>query len=131
MRWLGFLAVLLRLSVCLAGQATPPTFNKEVVRIFQTNCQSCHHPGDIAPFSLMDYQSARPWARSIQQYVVQRQMPPWKPAQGGNIFRGARVMRQQDIDTISARVDPRPPQANSTALPRPLPFNRPCAPAQP
>jgi hypothetical protein len=27
-----------------------PTFSKEVSRIFQKNCQTCHHPGDIAPF---------------------------------------------------------------------------------
>ena len=32
-----------------------PTFNKEVVRIFQSSCQSCHHPGDIGPFSLMTH----------------------------------------------------------------------------
>jgi len=35
-----------------------PTFNREVVRILQQNCQSCHHPDDIAPFSLMTYGDA-------------------------------------------------------------------------
>src|SRR5215213_8385245 len=39
-----------------------PTFSKEVVRIFQDRCQSCHHPNDIAPFSLMSYNDAKPYA---------------------------------------------------------------------
>ena len=47
------------------------TFNNQVVRIFQAKCQVCHHPGDIAPFSLMTYAEARPWARAIQEKVVQ------------------------------------------------------------
>ena len=35
------------------------TFNNQVVRIFQAKCQVCHHPGDIAPFSLMTYAEDR------------------------------------------------------------------------
>ena len=54
------------------------TFNNQVVRIFQAKCQVCHHPGDIAPFSLMTYAEARPWARAIQEKVVLREMPPWE-----------------------------------------------------
>ena len=27
--------------------------------------------------SLMTYQEVRPWAKSIKQRVVERQMPPW------------------------------------------------------
>src|SRR5262245_17682493 len=47
--------------------AATPTFSKEVVRVFQKNCQTCHHPGDIAPFSLMTYKDARPWAVAIRE----------------------------------------------------------------
>ncbi|MDP9360947.1 MAG: hypothetical protein M3P29_05780, partial [Acidobacteriota bacterium] len=42
-----------------------PTFSNEVVRVFQNRCQSCHHPGDIAPFSLMTYADAAPHADAI------------------------------------------------------------------
>src|SRR6266540_593339 len=66
----------------VAHPTTGPTFSKEVVRIFQDNCQKCHHPGDIAPFSLMDYASARPYAAQIKLMTQTHQMPPWKPTAG-------------------------------------------------
>ena len=31
----------------------PPTFSNEVVRILQTRGQTCHRPGEHAPFSLL------------------------------------------------------------------------------
>ena len=139
------LATVLVLAAGLSTQTsaqTTPTFNKEVVRIFQNSCQNCHHPGDIAPFSLMDYQSARPWAASIKQYVLQKTMPPWKPTQGGNVFAGARILSQQDINTISAWVDAGAPQCtanlsqqlcdpNDPDLPAPLVFSSNWALGQP
>ena len=51
-----------------------PTFSKEVVRIFQANCQTCHHPGDIAPFSLMTYADVAPWASDIKLMTRTRQI---------------------------------------------------------
>ena len=99
-----------------------PTFNKEVVRIFQQNCQSCHHPGDIAPFSLMTYESAKPWASAIRLMTTTRRMPPWKPASGCGEFADARVMSQADIDTISAWVDAGAPEGNAADLPAPIDF---------
>jgi uncharacterized protein (TIGR03437 family) len=111
----------------LAGSANTawaqPTFNKEIVRIFQANCQSCHHPGDIGGFSLMDYASTRPWARDIQQQVLLKAMPPWKPSQGSDVFLGARILAQQDIDTINAWVSAGAPEGDPADLPAPLQFN--------
>lgn len=99
-----------------------PTFNKEVVRIFQKNCQTCHHPGDIAPFSLMEYQQARPWAKAIREAVLIRKMPPWKPMPGCGEFRDARALSQEDINTIVAWVDGGSPEGVAADLPAPLVF---------
>ena len=57
--------------------ASPVTFSKDVAPILQKSCQNCHHPGAIAPMSLLTYQDVRPWARSIKQKVASREMPPW------------------------------------------------------
>src|SRR6186713_3467762 len=57
--------------------ANAPTFTKDVAPIFQAKCQECHQPSSIAPMSLITYQDARPWARSIKERVAARQMPPW------------------------------------------------------
>jgi uncharacterized protein (TIGR03437 family) len=108
---------------CAAAQTPTPTFNREIVRIFQANCQSCHHPGDIAPMSFMDYASTRPWARSIQEQVLTKQMPPWKPSQGADVFRGARLLSQADIDTINAWVNAGAPQGDPADLPPLLTFD--------
>ena len=53
------------------------TFSKDVAPILERSCQNCHRPGSIAPMSLLTYKDARPWARSIKEKVVRRQMPPW------------------------------------------------------
>ena len=53
------------------------TFTKDVAPILQRSCQACHRTGSIAPMSLLTYEEARPWARSIREKVVTRGMPPW------------------------------------------------------
>src|SRR5712691_2564712 len=85
----------------IAHPVTGPTFSKEVVRIFQDNCQSCHHPGDIAPFSLMDYAGAKPYASQIKLMTQTHQMPPWKPTAGCGEFVDVRGISQDAIDTIA------------------------------
>src|SRR6185295_11552859 len=76
----------------VAPVVTGPTFSKEVVRIFQANCQTCHHPGDIAPFSLMTYEDAKAHAFEIKANTSARIMPPWKPVRGCGQFNAPRVL---------------------------------------
>src|SRR5438094_8133858 len=52
------------------------TFTKDVAPILQRSCQACHRPGMMAPMSLLTYQDARPWSRSIKAKVASREMPP-------------------------------------------------------
>lgn len=94
-----------------------PTFSKEVVRIFQDRCQSCHHPGDIAPFSLMTYADAAAHADAIKFMTKTRQMPPWKATPACGDFADARVLSQDEIDVISRWVDNGAPQGNPADLP--------------
>src|SRR5687768_1916606 len=54
-----------------------PTFSKDVAPILYKNCVSCHRPGEMAPMSLMTYELARPFARSIRTRVELGSMPPW------------------------------------------------------
>ncbi|MFN7826779.1 MAG: hypothetical protein ACK5RR_02310 [Acidobacteriota bacterium] len=104
------------------GGAGNPTFNNEVVRIFQRSCQSCHHPGDIAPFSLMTWKEARPWAAAIREQVALKQMPPWKPAADCGDFADARGLTPAEIATIVDWVDAGAPEGSPVDLPPPLEF---------
>jgi mono/diheme cytochrome c family protein len=54
------------------------TYSRDVAPILYKHCIACHHPGDIAPMSLLTYKDARPWAAAIRQAVITRKMPPWK-----------------------------------------------------
>ena len=99
------------------------TFSKDVAPVFQAKCQSCHEPGSIAPMSLMTYQEARPWAKSIRARVATRQMPPWHidKSVGVQKFKNDMSLTDQQIDTILAWVDQGAIEGNPADLPAPRP----------
>ena len=90
-----------------SAQQKQVTFNKDVAPIFQAKCQSCHEPGSIGPMSLVNYQDARPWARSIKQRVESRQMPPWHidRSVGVTHFKNDMSLTDAQVATIVAWVD--------------------------
>src|SRR5262245_58388230 len=95
------------------------TFYKDVLPIFQKNCQSCHRSGQIGPFSLMSYQEARPWAKAIKAAVVGRKMPPWFADPKYGHFDNDRSMKQSEIDTIVAWTDSGATEGNPKDAPEP------------
>jgi hypothetical protein len=101
------------------------TFTKDVAPILQRNCQHCHRPGSIAPMSLLTYQDARPWARSIKQKVVAREMPPWHIDRSIGItkFKDDPSLSDADIATIAAWVDSGAPMGNPADMPQPREFS--------
>ncbi|MBP6824752.1 MAG: hypothetical protein KA368_24610, partial [Acidobacteria bacterium] len=109
-------------SKTLKRNQPTPTFNKEIVRIFQKNCQTCHHPGDIAPFSMMTYDETRPWARAIREAVALKKMPPWKPVAGCVDLKDARGLTQEEINTIVAWADGGAPEGAANDMPAPQTF---------
>jgi hypothetical protein len=98
----------------------PPTFYKEVLPILQKNCQSCHRPGQIAPFSLLTYESTRPWARSIRTKVESRQMPPWFADAHVSEFSNNPSLTDGQIETIVKWVDGGAPAGDVTDAPPPV-----------
>jgi hypothetical protein len=104
--------------------AANPTFTKDVAPIFQKACQTCHHPGTAAPMSLVSYEDARPWARSIRQRVAARDMPPWHldKTVGVREYKNDRSLRDDEIATIVKWADSGAPQGNPADMPRPLTF---------
>jgi hypothetical protein len=107
-----------------ATSSTPVTFSKDVAPILQKACQNCHHPGAIAPMSLLTYQDARPWARSIKQKVTTREMPPWYIDRhvGITSFKGDPSLTDAEIAVISRWVDQGAPAGNPADMPPPRQF---------
>jgi hypothetical protein len=114
----------------LSAQQSPPpgaasvTFTKDIAPILQKSCQNCHRPGAIAPMSLLTYQDARPWARSIKAKVIAREMPPWYIDRhiGITRFKDDPSLTDAEIATITKWVDAGAPQGSPADMPKPRVF---------
>jgi hypothetical protein len=126
----GFILVLslIPLTVFAGDNATsgakPVTFTKDIAPIFERSCQTCHHAGTSAPMSLVTYNEARPWAKSIKEAVARRDMPPWHldKTVGIRKYKNDRSLNDADIATIVKWVDSGAPQGDPADLPAPLTF---------
>ena len=107
------------------NNAKPVTFTKDIAPIFQKSCQSCHHAGTSAPMSLMTYNEARPWAKSIKEHVATRDMPPWHldKTVGIRHYKNDRSLSDAEIATVVRWVDSGAPQGDPRDMPAPLSFN--------
>src|SRR5262245_6961371 len=98
------------------------TFSKVGAPICQPTCQTCHRPGSIGPMSLLTFEDARPWVRSIRTRVASREMPPWHldKTVGIQQFINDASLTDQQIDTIVRWVDAGAPRGNPADLPPPV-----------
>jgi len=96
---------------------TPITFTREIARIFQARCWSCHRPGGSA-FSLMTYSDARPWAEAIKEEVLARSMPPWGAVKGFGDFRNDQALTPEQIEVIQSWADGGVPEGEPADLPK-------------
>jgi mono/diheme cytochrome c family protein len=107
------------LVIASAADRPAPTFSKEVAPILFKNCANCHRPGQIASaVSFLSYDTALPWAKSIKEKVLKRQMPPWPADQARSLkFRNDARLSRQDIDTLVAWVNAGAPRGKDSDLP--------------
>ena len=121
-------ALLLSLAALPAGVAAQGgpdvTFTRDIAPILQQSCQVCHRQGEMAPMSLVTYQEVRPWARSIRNKVVNREMPPWHIDKtiGIQKFKNDTSLSDDEIQTIASWVDAGAPQGDPADMPPPVQF---------
>lgn len=101
-------------------QATPATFSRDVAPILYARCTECHRPGQIGPMSLLTYDEARPWARSIRRTVSERRMPPWFADPHVGAFANDASLSDREIEIITQWADAGAPQGDPADRP-PLP----------
>src|SRR5262249_47739699 len=95
-------------AVAFARQSGPgpsprraaPTFSKDVAPIVYKNCTSCHHAGGLAPFSLVEYDSAKAQTDKIEDAVAAGYMPPWHAEGPHGVFRNDRRLSEADKQII-------------------------------
>src|ERR1700730_18197449 len=113
--------------LCLAAQSRPqepgnppPTFTKDVAPILQKHCQTCHRPGEAAPFSMLTYEQTRPWAATIKMVVKQKIMPPWYADPQYGHFANERSLSADEIRTLVAWVNAGAQKGAAADMPAPI-----------
>jgi peroxiredoxin len=81
------------------------TYSEHVASILQQRCVECHRPGEIAPFPLMTYEDARPWAEMMAEVVRERRMPPWFANPEFGHFSNSAQLPEAERNTLLAWVE--------------------------
>jgi len=81
------------------------TFSKQVARIMQDKCQSCHHAGTSAPFALASYKDAVRHSGTIREVITEKRMPPWHADPRYGCFENDRRLSKGEMDTLLAWLD--------------------------
>jgi hypothetical protein len=107
--------------LCLPAMAhdiitTNLTFTRDISRIFDRRCMSCHGP--TAEIALSNYEQARPWAVAIKDQVLSRAMPPWGAVKGFGNLKPDHALTQDEIMIIAAWVIGGAPQGDPAWLPK-------------
>ncbi|MEP6495969.1 MAG: cytochrome c [bacterium] len=88
-----------------AARSAEPTFAEDVAPILYKNCTTCHHPGGMGPFSLLDFDSAKAKVSEMRDAVAEGQMPPWHAEGPRGVFRNDRRLSDADKQTILRWID--------------------------
>ncbi len=95
------------------------TFAKDVAPIFQKRCEECHRAGGVAPMSLTTYEESRPWARSIKEKIIKREMPPFHATGAIGRYDNDPRLTDAEIATVTNWVDNGAAKGNPKDMPAP------------
>jgi hypothetical protein len=95
----------------LAPERTKPpiahvTYARDVAPILQQRCETCHRPGQVAPFALTKYNEAKSHADMIVEVTQRRIMPPWIPGpETAHRFVGQRWLSERELALLAKWVE--------------------------
>ena len=95
---------------------TTVLFDREIVRILNKKCVACHTENNLG-FPLTTYEETRPWARSIEEEVLRRHMPPWRAVPGYGEFANDNGLTIRELAFVVSWVEGNGPKsAGQTVL---------------
>jgi mono/diheme cytochrome c family protein len=80
-------------------------FHRDVLPILRAKCQGCHRPGEAAPFPLLTYKDARPWAKAMKSAVASAKMPPWSADPAVGKWKNERRLSEAEIQVLASWAD--------------------------
>ncbi len=81
------------------------TFNRDIAPLVFAHCSQCHHPGEVAPFSLLTFKDAKRRAEQIRDVTRDGFMPPWKSVARHGQFVSERRLSKEQIALIDRWVE--------------------------
>jgi hypothetical protein len=98
------------------------TFAKDISRILQNKCQTCHHAGTAAPFTLANFDDAVHWSSTIREVIKDNRMPPWHADPHFGTFSNDRRLPKEEKAAILAWIEGGMPMGDKRDLPAPRTF---------
>ena len=95
------------------------TYHNRISRIVQQNCQSCHRPGAVGPFALMDYAQVKRKKSMIQWVIEDALMPPWFAAEGSGPWSNDTSLTEEDRDAFLSWIAAGAPEGDPAHAPLP------------
>lgn len=80
-------------------------YNREVVRIFEHKCVTCHSAQDGLAMPLASFSDVRSWARPIREEILERRMPPWPAAAGVKPLANELSLTIREIVILTSWID--------------------------
>lgn len=94
------------------------TWAEDVAPLVYEKCVTCHRPGQTAPMSLLSYDEARPWAKSIRKVTSERTMPPWFASPEHGEFVEDPTLTEEQITMLGHWVEAGAPAGDLTSAPK-------------
>jgi mono/diheme cytochrome c family protein len=106
----------------VANENSEVTYSNQIARLFQDRCVRCHRDGEIAPFSLSNYEEIVGWAPMIEEVVRENRMPPWHADVRYGRFSNDARLNDGEKELIANWVANGAPQGDPRDLPAPRAF---------
>ncbi len=98
------------------------TWSNQISRLFQNRCVECHRDGDIAPFSLTNYEEVAGWGETIAEVIEDNRMPPWHADPKHGQFANDRSLTDEEKELVYQWVADGSPEGDPKDLPKPRTF---------
>ncbi len=82
------------------------TYSRNIAPILRQRCETCHRPGQVAPFSLTNFEEVKSHADMIVEVTQRRLMPPWIPGpETAHRFVGQRWLSDRELKLLAKWVE--------------------------
>lgn len=98
-------------------QQSKVTYGTHISKILNRRCVECHREGEIAPFSLTDYDEVAGWSDMIAEVVREGRMPPWHATDDHATFANDRSLTDEETEALFAWAEAGAPAGDLSNLP--------------